>query len=196
MTVSAISPYPGGNAGNVTVEIDGTNFTPAATASLTLAAPPSMPPSIDFVSASQIFATFDLAGAAVGNYTLSVHQGSQVGDGAEHRSRWWPPPGLAERQPEHAAVRPRRVGPARIVISYTNTTDNDIVAPLLDISSTNANVFFSTPDDPNNYTQDGRGPGRGPERPGGHPAARPERPAHSDPACPTTQSMAIRSRCR
>ena len=28
VTVSAISPYSGGNAGNVTIEIDGTNFTP------------------------------------------------------------------------------------------------------------------------------------------------------------------------
>ena len=34
----------------------------------------------------------------------------------------------------------------------TNTTANDMVAPLLDISSTNTNVLFSTPDDPNNFT--------------------------------------------
>ena len=34
--------------------------------------------SIDFVSASQIYATFNLTGATVGNYTLSVQQGSQA----------------------------------------------------------------------------------------------------------------------
>ena len=54
VSVSAISPYSGGNAGNVTVEIDGTNFTPAATASLTLGGTTINASSIDFVNASQI----------------------------------------------------------------------------------------------------------------------------------------------
>ena len=36
LDVSGLSPTSGGNAGNVTVEIDGTNFTPTATATLTL----------------------------------------------------------------------------------------------------------------------------------------------------------------
>ena len=48
-------------------------------------------------------------------------------------------------------VRAGRTG--TVVVTYTNTTDNDIVAPLLTITSTNANAFFSTPDDPNNYVQ-------------------------------------------
>ena len=40
-----------------------------------------------------------------------------------------------------------------IVIDYYERDSNDMVAPLLDIQSTNTNVFFSTPDDPNDYTQ-------------------------------------------
>ncbi len=48
-------------------------------------------------------------------------------------------------------IRAGRTG--TIVITYTNTSNNDIVAPLLTISSTNPNVFFSTPDDPNDYVQ-------------------------------------------
>ena len=84
VTVSAISPYSGGNAGNVTIEIDGTNFTPAATASLTLGGTTINASSIDFVSASQMFATFNLTGAAAGNYTLSVQQGAQSVTAAEH----------------------------------------------------------------------------------------------------------------
>ncbi len=48
-------------------------------------------------------------------------------------------------------IRSGRTG--TIVITYTNETQNDIVAPLLDISSTNPNVFFSTPDNPNDYIQ-------------------------------------------
>ena len=64
LTVSGHSPASGGNAGNVTIEIDGTNFTPTATASLTLGGTTITASAIDFVSASQIFATFNLTGAA------------------------------------------------------------------------------------------------------------------------------------
>ena len=74
-------------------------------------------------------------------------------------------------------IRSGRTG--TIVITYTNETKNDIVAPLLDISSTNANVFFSTPDNPNNYIQIRPDPGRGPERTGRHLAPRPERAVYS-----------------
>ncbi len=49
-------------------------------------------------------------------------------------------------------VRSGRTG--TIVVSYTNPNNFDMVAPLLNITSTNANVFFSIPDDPNDYTQD------------------------------------------
>ena len=48
-------------------------------------------------------------------------------------------------------VRPG--GPAPIVVTYTNADNNDMVAPLLTITSTNPNVLFSTPDDPNIYVQ-------------------------------------------
>ncbi len=153
LTVSAISSYAGGNAGNVTIEIDGTNFTPNVTASLTLGATPINDSTIDFVSASQIFATFDLTGAAVGNYTLNVHARRPVGVGTEHV----PGGGGASPAPLNVALivpqymRSGRTG--TIVISYSNTTSNDMVAPLLEASSTNANVSFSTPDDPNDYVK-------------------------------------------
>jgi RHS repeat-associated protein len=152
VTVSAISSYPGGNAGNVTVEIDGTNFTPAATASLTLDGTTINASSIDFVSASQIFATFNLAGAAVGNYALSVHQGSQsVTAPSTFHVVAASPASLNADLITPQFVRSGRT--ATIVITYANQTDNDMVAPLLAISSTNTNVSFSTPDDPNDYVQ-------------------------------------------
>jgi hypothetical protein len=62
--VSAISSYAGGNGGNVTIEIDGTNFSPNTTASLTLGGTQIADSTIDFVSASQLFATFPLTNAA------------------------------------------------------------------------------------------------------------------------------------
>ena len=61
--------------------------------------------------------------------------------------------GTAQRQCSACRNTSAPAGPAPIVITYTNLTNNDIVAPLLTISSTNPNVFFSTPDDPNNYVQ-------------------------------------------
>ena len=62
LEVFGISSYAGGNAGNVTIEIDGANFTPNTTASLTFNSTLAAS-SVDFVNAGQIFATFDLNGA-------------------------------------------------------------------------------------------------------------------------------------
>ncbi|MGO9922159.1 MAG: beta strand repeat-containing protein, partial [Isosphaeraceae bacterium] len=75
VSVAAISSYSGGNAGNVTVKIDGTNFSRNTTASLSLGGAPINSASIYYQNASQIFATFDLTGAAVGSYTLNVQVG-------------------------------------------------------------------------------------------------------------------------
>jgi hypothetical protein len=137
--ISAISPSSGGNGGNLTVEIDGTNISPSATASLKLGATTLSDTAIDFVSASQIFATFDLAGATLGTYTLSVQQAGQpvtaptsfhvVASQAQ-------PLQLSLATP--AYVRAGRTG--TIVVNYTNTSANDIAASLLLISSTNPDM--------------------------------------------------------
>ncbi|HEV3312010.1 MAG TPA: CARDB domain-containing protein, partial [Chloroflexota bacterium] len=58
LAVSAISPDSGGDYGRVTIEIDGANFSPAMTASLTQGVTSLSATAIDFVSASQVFATF------------------------------------------------------------------------------------------------------------------------------------------
>ena len=78
-----LSPASGGNAGNVTLEIDGTNLAPADTASLTLGTTTIDASAIDFVNASQIYATFDLTGAAAGNYTLTRAARKPGGDGPD-----------------------------------------------------------------------------------------------------------------
>jgi RHS repeat-associated protein/uncharacterized repeat protein (TIGR01451 family) len=153
VTVSApAAPYTGGNGGSVTIEIDGTNFTPQTTASLTLGATTIAASAIDFVNASQIFATFNLSGAAAGSYTLTVQQGSQ--------SVMVPTPfQVTAASPGTLNVvlsTPQYVRPGRtstITVTYSNPTSNDMVAPLLTLDSTNSNVFFSTPDDPNSFLQ-------------------------------------------
>ena len=152
VSIAAISPYSGGNAGNVTIEIDGTNFTPEATASLTLGTTILNASSMDFVNASQMFATFNLTGAAVGFYSLNVQQGAQSATApSTFQVVAANAPSLNVDLSVPQFVRSGRTG--TIVVTYTNKSANDIVAPLLDISSTNTNVSFSTPDDPNDYRQ-------------------------------------------
>ncbi len=152
MTVSGIGATSGGNAGNVTIEIDGTNFTTAASASLSFNGNTINASSIKFASASQIFATFNLTGAAVGAYTLKVQQGQQTATAPSTFQ-------VTAAEPSNGLLtfslgipqlfREGRTG--TIVITYTNNTPNDIVSPVLDVVSTNPDVKFSTPDDPNTY---------------------------------------------
>ena len=152
VTVSGSSSYAGGNGGYITIEIDGTNFTSSATATLTVGSTTISASSIDFVSADQIFATFNLAGAATGNYTLAVQQGGQsVAAPAPLQVVPAVAGSLQVTLSAPNSVRAGRTG--AIVISYTNTSNNDMVATVLSVSSTNANVSFTTPDDPNNYVQ-------------------------------------------
>ena len=40
-----------------------------------------------------------------------------------------------------------------VILTYANNSANDIVAPLLDITTTNTSTYFSTSDDPNDYMQ-------------------------------------------
>ncbi|HEX4148810.1 MAG TPA: CARDB domain-containing protein, partial [Pirellulales bacterium] len=148
--VSAVSATTGGNTGKITLEIDGTNFTSNATASLKLGPTTLNATAIDFVSSSQLFATFNLAGAAVGSYALSVQQGGQTATAAStFNVVAAPASSLSISLSVPQAIRPDHT--STIVISYTNSTDNDIVAPLLEVTSTNSSVLFSTPDDPNDF---------------------------------------------
>jgi RHS repeat-associated protein len=155
LAITAISSYAGGNGGNVTIEIDGTNFTSAATASLTLGGNTINASAIDFVSAAQIYATFNLTGAALGNYTLKVQQGASSATAATPFAVVTANNGSLQvvlTGPQY--VRSGRTGP--ITVTYTNTSNNDIIAPLLELTSSNPSVAFSTPDDPNHFVQASR----------------------------------------
>ncbi len=162
LSVSGISPYSGGNASNVTIEIDGANFTPQTTASLTLGKTTINASAIDFVSGSQLFATFNLglSEATVGNYTLSVQQGAESATAPTKFQVVLPQATGAQANSEYGLyitlglpqfVRSGRTG--TIVLTYTNVSNMDLDAPLLSIASTNPNVYFSTPDDPNHFVQ-------------------------------------------
>jgi RHS repeat-associated protein/uncharacterized repeat protein (TIGR01451 family) len=152
VSVSASSPSSGGNAGDVTIEINGNNFTSATTASLTKGSSTISASSVDFINASQIFATFNLTGAAVGNYSLGVQQGAM----SVHAPGTFQVVAANAASLNVALITPKYIRSGRtgeIVVTYTNDTENDIIAPLLNILSTNSAVSFSTPDNPNLYTQ-------------------------------------------
>ncbi len=153
ISITRVSTSTGGNAGNVTIEIDGTNFSPSATANLTLNST-IINAQVNFVSASQIFATFNLSGATPAGYALQVKQGGQTATAPQTFQ-------VTAAQSSNGLlfitlstpqlIRSNRTG--IITVTYTNQTANDIVAPVLSIQSTNANVFFSVPSDPNNFVQ-------------------------------------------
>ncbi len=150
LAVTGISPTAGGNLGSVTVEIDGTNFTSSTTARLTHSGGLVEASAVDFVSASQIFATFNLSTSVAGAYLLTVEQGGQSVNAQtlfQVLAAGPAPITVALSVPED--VRPGRS--ATVVISYANESEDDVVAPLLTVSSTNADTYFSTPDNPNNY---------------------------------------------
>lgn len=164
--ITSISNYAGGNSGQVTIEIDGTNFTPDATASLTLNGTVFHAVSVEYISASQIFATFDLNGAIAGGYTVGVQAGANSATSPTPFQVIQANPGsldIALGLPQF--VRSGRTG--TITVTYTNSTSNDLVAPILLITSSNPTVFFSTPDNPNSYQQSTQVLGVAPNGPAG-----------------------------
>ena len=152
LSVTGLGATSGGNGGNMTIEIDGANFLPTAAATLTLGGTTITASTVDFVSASQLFATFNVTGATAGSYTLAVKQGAQSATAPTTFQVVAASPGslnVTLTTPQY--IRSGRTG--TIVITYTNPTNNDMVAPLLNVSSANPLVSFSTPDNPNNFSQ-------------------------------------------
>jgi RHS repeat-associated protein len=172
LAISALSKNPGSNYGNFTIEIDGAGLTPNATVTLTsingINGHPfaSTAQSIDFINSSQIFATFNLGtidGEGAGFYRLTAAAGNSTATAptlVNVENVWAAPAEVFPYPLVYPAsvsisapqfVRAGRTG--SLVITYSNPNPFDIVAPLLVVSSTNAKVSFSTPDDPNNFVQ-------------------------------------------
>ncbi len=140
VSVAAISSYSGGNAGNVTVKIDGTNFSRNTTASLSLGGAPINSASIYYQNASQIFATFDLTGAAVGSYTLNVQVGP---NSATAPTKFNVVPASTGEPLSLVLSPPALVSAGRdsvVNVTATNTSNNDILAPLLQLTTDGATL--------------------------------------------------------
>jgi len=134
------SPYSGGNNGSTTIEITGANFSSQATASLTLGKATINASAIQFVNSSQLFATFNLSGAAIGSYALEVMDGGQTVTTPNAfnvtAASAGNPIKIALTTP--SAVRAGRTGVVSVTV--TNTSNSDAPAPLLQLTAVGATL--------------------------------------------------------
>ena len=146
LTVSSVPSTTSGNGGNATVEIDGTNFAANITASLTLGGAIINATSIQYVNASRIFAVFNLNGAAIGAYTLSLQQNAQSATAPTSFQVVAATSGSPLQFTLNAPslVRAGRVGV--VYVTVTNVSNNDAPAPLLILTSDAATL--NLPADP------------------------------------------------
>lgn len=142
LAINAISPSSAGNGGSATVEIDGSNFLATAAASLTLASATIHASSIHLVNASQIFATFDLTGAATGSYALTVQQGAAT---ATTATPFQVVPASTTNPLRLTLNTPSLVRPGRVAVltaTASNTGNVDLPAPLLVLSTAGGNLYL------------------------------------------------------
>ncbi len=140
VSVSAISSFSGGSGGNVTITINGTNFSRNTIASLSLGGTTINAAFIYYQNASQIFATFNLAGAAVGNYTLTVQDGPSS---ATAPTKFNVVPASTGEPLSLVLTPPSLVSAGRdsvVKITATNTSNDDILAPLLQLTTDGATL--------------------------------------------------------
>jgi YD repeat-containing protein len=141
LTVSApSSSYTGGNGGNLTLDIKGTNFSSNTTASLSLGSTTIQAATIYFQSASEIYATFNLTGVATGNYTLTVQNGTE---NATAPTTVAVVPASSGNPVQLALATPSLVSAGRdgiVTVTVTNTSNNDVLAPLLFLTTDGATL--------------------------------------------------------
>jgi RHS repeat-associated protein len=140
LAVSAISSYAGGNGGNVTIDVHGSNFSRQTTASLGLGTTTIKATSIYYQSASELFATFNLVGAAVGSYTLTVQDGGNTASAPTA----FPVVAATTGNPVSLHLQPPALVSAGrdsvVTVTVTNTSNDDVLAPLLQLSTDGATL--------------------------------------------------------
>jgi RHS repeat-associated protein len=137
LSITNVSPNTGGNTGSVTVRIEGSEFTPDALVEISQNFTTLAATAVDFRDPSLLFATFDLVGAALGDYDVRVNTGVdlQLAIGEFHVV-----PGLAAplefRLSSPQLMRPDRQHP--VVVEVTNKGNVDLPAPLLGLRADDA----------------------------------------------------------
>ncbi|MFO0818661.1 MAG: RHS repeat-associated core domain-containing protein [Pirellulales bacterium] len=140
--IQKVSPDVVGNAGQVTLTIDGTRLTDDTRAFL-IAPDQTVIPALDtFLSHSaHLTATFDMTGRAVGAYSLRLEQGQQAASSIDAVTVTQGVPGnLKVEFLVPGQIRGGRQG--TVTVRYTNDGQADLPAPLLAIKSTSPTLRF------------------------------------------------------
>ncbi len=131
----------GSNAGKVTTTLLGAQFTPGTTFSLKLGGTTRAATATYFTDATTVAATFDLTGLAVGNYDIVANNGAAsdtltgaftVNNGAVGKVHY------TYDSPRY--IRPPFGDSTVLTISYENTGETDIDAPLFTLLADNAQL--------------------------------------------------------
>ena len=138
LSVSKITPDDGSNLGNVTLTIDGAQFNADEQVSvIAVDGAVRTASEVRWVSGSTLWATVDLVGLATGSYAVEVSD----------TTRSVTLPGAltvdnnAAGQVAVNLVLPQTITDGQsgtATVTYTNTGDTDVTAPLLEVSSTQA----------------------------------------------------------
>jgi RHS repeat-associated protein len=132
-------PYGGGNGGNLTIPITGTNLSRAATVSISNGGKPINATSIYDAPSGALYATFNLQGLSAGIYSLTVQQGSQTATAPAYLNVIAAPV-LA---PHVSLTVPSLVSAGRDGVAYVQVENlglNDVLAPLLELTADGATL--------------------------------------------------------
>jgi YD repeat-containing protein len=141
--LNSVAPAVGSNAGQVTLTLTGSDFTPNSTARLTGSGGSVTASSVVYDNASTIYATFDLTGLTAGTYDAEVTDHSQTVSDAGSFTVVTGNPGLLQTSLSTAQFVRLGASQTTVTISYANTGDTDIPAPLLTVDATNAVLGYS-----------------------------------------------------
>ena len=137
-SISHITPNSGSNLGSVTLTINGAEFN--ANQQVEVVAPDGTvrdATSVDWVNGSQLWATFNLQGLAVGTYSVEIGNGTlsaalpdafQVTNGPTGQASV----SLVVQAPTLAG------GTGTVTVDYANNGQTDVTAPVLDLTATQA----------------------------------------------------------
>ena len=142
--LSNLAPLSAGNAGSITLSLEGLGFEEGVNVELRAEGLPILAAEeVTVVNPTELFARFDLVGAALGQYTVYVIWPDSEEQGYftpfEVESGIGPRLEVSLRAPEF--VRPDR--PFVVWLEYENTGDADLTAPLFTVSSPNAFLKLS-----------------------------------------------------
>jgi RHS repeat-associated protein len=133
LSVQSLGQSSGGNAGQVTIPVHGTDLTADTQVTLVSGSTVLSPVSIKFVDGSLLYATFNLAGRPAGTYDLHIVAGSQSsslsGAFVVQPARG---PDLHVNLAVPSGIRANQTF-TEVVVTYENDGDTDMPAPIFQV---------------------------------------------------------------